>query len=81
MARQEIREQVIAQIAQVMAEGEAIGHDPMAYAEEKFPGTPMLVMADAWSRFDDAKEQKWWDSVEKTIDGEIIRRAIGKVGE
>lgn len=76
MARQEIREQVIAQIAQVMAEGEALGRDPMAYAHEKFPGTPTMVMADAWVKFDDQREGAWWDAVEKTIDGEIIRRAI-----
>ena len=76
MARREIREQVIAHIVDVMMEGDDLGRDAMAYAEEKFPGTPMLVMADAWARFDGQKEAAWWDSVERTIDGEIIRRAL-----
>jgi len=71
-----VREQVIAQISEVLAEGMELGRDPFAYGKEKFPGVPIEVITDAWLRAENAATEKWWQGVEKTIEGEIIQRAL-----
>ncbi len=70
------REQVLAQISEVIAEGMSAGRDPWAYGREKFPGVPDDVITEAWMRVEDAITEKWWQSIEKTIEGEIIRKAL-----
>ncbi|MBX3536552.1 MAG: hypothetical protein KF735_02845 [Chelatococcus sp.] len=79
-ARNDIRRQVVAQIIGVMEKAEAAGKDVWEAAEAAFPGTPIGVITDAWLDFDSASEERWWQSLEKTIEGEIIRNAIAKAG-
>lgn len=81
MARKEIREQVVGQMVAVGLEASKNGKDPWAAIESTFPGTPADVIADAWVKVSDGETEAWWNSVEKTIDGEIIRRAIVSVAE
>lgn len=64
------------QRADVMRDGDYRGVDPWRAAETAFPGTPTDVIAAAWVDYEDRKTEAWWQQVEKTIDGEIIRRAL-----
>jgi hypothetical protein len=72
-----IREQVMAQIIAAMVEAEENGRDAINAARATFPGTPDGVLYEARAEMDLQQEEAWWQSIEKTIDGEVIRRALG----
>ncbi|MBS7741418.1 MULTISPECIES: hypothetical protein [unclassified Chelatococcus] len=76
----DIRKQVRAQIIQVMEQAHEKGEDVWKAAEAAFPGVPDGVIIDAWCDFDSAVEDRWWQSLEKTIEGEIVKNAIAKTG-
>ncbi|MBX3543758.1 hypothetical protein [Chelatococcus sp.] len=76
----DIRKQVIAEIIQVMEQAHERGEDVWKAAEAAFPGTPIGVITEAWVEFDHAEQERWWQSLEKTIEGEIIKNAIAKTG-
>lgn len=80
MNRDDLRRQVIGQICAVMDEAEALGYDPVKYAGLKLPMIPEGVLWEAWVQFDNAKEERWWASLEKTIEGEIVRNALSGKG-
>lgn len=46
--------------------------------EKAFPSVPDLVRWEAIAQFEFKEIDCWWETLEKTIDGEILRRAIGK---
>lgn len=70
------RKQVMAQIITVMAEAKARGEDPYRAAERAFPGTPGIVLCEAEDELDHQRTEAWWRTIERTIDGEVIRNAI-----
>lgn len=74
--RKEIREQVVAQVIEVIKQARDNGEDDMKAVSRTFPGLPEQVYWQAWSDLEDAELNAWWDTVEKTIDGEIIKNAI-----
>lgn len=76
MPSSEIRKEVMAHIIDFMTEAEQAGRDPYKAAKEAFPGTPDLVLTEAWMELDDRHVEAWWQSIEKTIDGEIITKAL-----
>jgi hypothetical protein len=80
-ALNETRKAVLAEIISVMSAAKARGEDEMAAARATFPGTPEPVLWSAWCDLDDAEVEKWWDSVERTVDAEVIRKAIASAGE
>ena len=51
------------------------------FIRKTFPGVPDSVVFglafDIEMAADAAEAEAWWNQVEKTIDGEVIRRAIG----
>jgi len=53
------------------------------FLRKTFPGVPDSIVVglatDIEMAADEAAEETWWDQVEKTIDGEVIRKAIGEV--
>jgi hypothetical protein len=75
------REAVIAEIVKVMAAAKARGEDEMKAARATFPGAPEWVLLDALIRAEADEVEKWWESVERTIDGELVRRAIASAHE
>lgn len=75
-ARAEIRAAVIGQLVAVMKDAEAQGCNAMLSAQETYPDVPYLVVLEAWLQVDADKTDAWWRSIEKTIDGEIVRRAL-----
>jgi len=74
--RKEIKEQVLAHLIKVIEEANELGLDGASVARKMYPDIPSSVIASAevatWSRAENA----WWESVERTIDGEIIKNAI-----
>lgn len=69
------RKEVIDELAKVAAEAMERGEDGMKAVEAM--GVPTEVAVQAWLIADQAKTERWWKEVERTIDGEVIRKAIG----
>ncbi|MBC6714706.1 hypothetical protein H9Q09_00710 [Aurantimonas sp. DM33-3] len=69
------REEVLDELARVASEAIARGEDGMKAVENM--GVPTSVAAEAWVIADRAETERWWQQVERTIDGETIRKAIG----
>ncbi len=80
VARKEIREQVLAQVIDVIKQARANGEPEMAVVARTFPGMPDAIYWEAFCDLDNAEIDAWWEAVEKTIDGEIIRNAVAHVG-
>ena len=74
-ARADIRKQVMAHILGAMTEADAAGHDSFAIGRRMFPEVPIEVITEAWLEIENRKVEAWWQSVERTIDGELISRA------
>jgi hypothetical protein len=72
----EIRKQVMAQIITFMQAAEKRGVDPYAATEAAFPSIPTEVVALAYVELGERKTEAWWESIEKTIDGELVERAL-----
>ncbi|MBS7696291.1 MULTISPECIES: hypothetical protein [unclassified Chelatococcus] len=75
-----IRQEVMATLINFMREARAQGLDDWKAAEQRFPGTPAEVIAEAWGAVNDEEVSRWWASVERTIEGEVVRNAIVKAG-
>lgn len=71
-----IRAQVMAEIMTTIREAEDAGQDGYAEARRVYPAVPTSVIAEAWARVGSDRDEAWWASVERTIEGEVIRRAI-----
>ncbi|WP_020187821.1 hypothetical protein [Methylopila sp. 73B] len=78
--REETKRAVLAQIITVMEAADAQGVDPWMAAEGVYPTVPTDVIAEAWCQFEAAKTDAWWRSMEQTIDGEIVKRALKAPG-
>ena len=73
-----IRKEIQAEIVLSMKAAKARGEDPWEYAKRAFPGIPIGVLTLADLELDGEEEEAWWRSMERTIDGEIIRNALTK---
>lgn len=71
-----IREQVLEQIIDVMVAAKAQGRRHMQAARETFPSTPDIVLFEAETAMEMREVEGWWRQIERTIDGEVIRRAL-----
>ncbi|KAB1075916.1 hypothetical protein [Methylobacterium soli] len=74
--REKLRAEVKATIIRFMAEAERQGLDAYNAAESEFPGTPDGVLFECLGALGSQQEAAWWDRIQKTIDGEIIKNAI-----
>ncbi|KZB99377.1 hypothetical protein AU375_04453 [Methylobacterium radiotolerans] len=75
-----IRRQVRAEIIRTIAEAQAAGFgDGVAAAREAFPGVPEAILWECWTDLDQDHQEAWWQRVERTIDGEVIRNAVAAV--
>lgn len=77
MVRQETKDAVINEIAKVAYQAMKSGKDAHAAVSQKFPDVPDMVRIDGVVRAEMQSDDEWWEQVEKTIDGEIVRNAIG----
>lgn len=71
-----IRLEVTSAIKDVIRDAARQGLDGMDAARRAFPGTPEQVLAGAWWEVEEETTERWWQTVERTIDAEIIRKAI-----
>lgn len=75
------RQQVMAEIIIVGRKAKSQGLDPWKAIEAAFPGIPTDVTAEAWLDVEEEATEAWLQSVEKTIDAEVIRNALAKAGQ
>lgn len=75
-----IREQVMAKLVETYQQAVAQGLDGWRAIEAAFPGTPVEVVAEAMLAAEDEVTAAWWASVERTIDAQIIGKAIVVAG-
>ncbi|MET4636561.1 hypothetical protein [Kaistia defluvii] len=73
---QDVRAQVMNEIMTTVRLAEESGLDGYAEARRVYPAVPTGVISEAWARFDLARDEAWWLQAERTIEGEIIQRAI-----
>lgn len=78
MQRSKIRQEIEAAMVQVGIDAIECGDDPMRAIQRAFPGTPIAIAAEMEAYSHDAMCERWWASVEKTIDAETMKRAIAK---
>jgi hypothetical protein len=71
-----IRQQVFAAIIACMSKAMSEGRDPQKAAEHEFPGVPGGILGEAYGEALAAEDEAWWRTLERTIDGELIRSAI-----
>jgi hypothetical protein len=71
-----VRQEVKASIIGVMAEAEKAGRCPLAAAEAAFPGVPIVVVGACYGEMISDQEDRWWQTVERVIDGELVQRAV-----
>lgn len=71
-----VREEVMAELTAFIFAANARGEDGYKAAERAFPGVPDTVLILAMLDADEQKTEAWWQTVERTIDGEIIRNAL-----
>ncbi|MFD6316889.1 hypothetical protein [Methylorubrum thiocyanatum] len=76
-----LRDQVRAEILTVMAAAQEEGRDPCRAARQAFPGVPDGVVWELSADLLGLEEEAWWQQVERTIDGEVIRNAVAKAGQ
>jgi hypothetical protein len=65
----------------IKRDAESSGLDPVKAAQAEFTCTPTEVIYGAWLELESRKTEAWWQSIEKTIDGEIVRAALAKGGD
>ena len=70
------RKQVMASLIEEADEIMKNGGDAFSILGERYPGMPTEVVTEAWLEACNRETERWWDSVEKTIDGEIIKNAL-----
>lgn len=77
----DLRKQVRAEILTVMATAQSEGREPCAAARRAFPGVPNGLVWELSAELDLMAEEAWWQTVERIIDGEVIRNAVAKAGD
>lgn len=73
-----IREQVLAHLTEFAAEAIRAGGEGYTAIKHRYPDTPDEVAWMADFRAHEGETEQWWQSVEKTIDGEVIKNALAK---
>jgi len=70
------RKEIEAHFIDFIAKAEAEGKDGFNAAIAAFPDVPEMVIIMASAEYEHRKTEAWWQSMERTIDGEVISRAI-----
>ncbi len=76
MVKKETRQAVIKEIGKVAFRAIRSGDDPYEVVDRSYPNVPMMVKIEAIALAENIVEDLWWEQVEGTIDGEIVRNAI-----
>lgn len=73
-----VRDEVMAHLVDFMVQAKSEGRDGYARAREVFRDVPSMVLAEAWTAAEMQDAETWWKGVERTIESEVIARAIGE---
>lgn len=76
MVRPETKAAVLSAMAEIGRAAKLDGEDAWAAIAKAVPGAPADVITEAYLAVEDEASAAWWEQVEKTIDGEVVRRAI-----
>ncbi|WP_133768764.1 hypothetical protein [Enterovirga rhinocerotis] len=76
ISREELQQQVLAQIVAVMARSGETGLSAIQTARERFPGTPNGVLMRAYSIWSTNREEAWWRALEDGVNAPTVRRAL-----
>jgi len=76
----DVRKQVMATVIEVCADAQAQGLDGWKAIKDAFPGIPTEVIAEAYVECNARETEVWWKQVERTIDVEVLHRAIAAGG-
>ena len=74
----QIRKEVMAEVIDTYRAAKAQGVDAWKAVETAYPGIPSNVVAEAMMAVENEVSEAWWQTVGRTIEGEIIRNALGK---
>ena len=77
----QIRKEVMAEIADTYRAARTRGADGWKAVEIAYPGIPSDVVAEAMMAVEDEVSEAWWQKVERTIEGSIIRNALAGAGK
>lgn len=80
MARSETKAAVLSAMADIGRQAKAKGKDAWSAIAAAVPAAPADVIAEAYLAVEDEATAAWWDQVERTIDGEVVRNALGIEG-
>lgn len=72
------RDEVMAHLVDFMLQAKSEGRDGYARAREVFRDVPSMVLGEAWAAAEMQNAETWWKGVERTIESEVIARAIGE---
>ena len=76
----EVRQQVMAALVETYVQAKAQGLDGWRAVQTAFPGTPPEVIAEAMLAAEDEATAAWWAALERTIDAEVIGKAVAVLG-
>lgn len=77
--REQLKLEVTAAVIEHMRRSGLKGEDREIDAYKAFPGIPGDVVINASMALGNEETEAFWDQLEKTIDGEILRKAL--IGE
>ena len=78
--RWQLEKEVEAAVIEVMLKARAEGRNEEAAVKQAFPGVPGTVIVGAEMELMHREENAWWETLERTIDVEVLHRAIAAGG-
>ena len=76
MVKVETKAAVLTELAEQARIAKKRGQNAYSLLRVQNPDVPESIIAEAWTQMESDEEEAWWDSIEKTIDGELVKRAI-----
>lgn len=76
--RRQLKREVRANVIEWLSDYRDSDHsiDELIAFKSAFPDAPESLYYDAYFELDQRAEDAWWDKMEKTIEGDVIRRAL-----
>lgn len=71
-----MRDQIMAALIAEAIEIGKDGGDAQSELKRRYPDMPPSIIAGVWWEAQEAIDERWWQSVERTIDAEVIKNAI-----
>tara|TARA_R110000803_G_scaffold96261_1_gene164371 strand:- start:798 stop:1040 length:243 start_codon:yes stop_codon:yes gene_type:complete len=76
-----IRKEVMAHFVEIAENAEKSGADGLVTLQKQFPDVPVSILAEASVEATMNADEAWWQQIEKTIDVEMMKKALEGKGE